>query len=162
VSRYMQSTSRGEEVIVRPWVWIICLFAGPMTATVLHEQHAHFAVCISNFFHFTTELGVFKFTQTRMLTHATAMMTQLLLEHALRMRVKADVDSASSDSEDNKEKKDVNLTGKLNNLVTSDMANLGGFRDMINVLFQGPLTFTVGTFILYSILGWRYVIFASY
>jgi hypothetical protein len=103
------------------------------------------------------EPDMFEFTQARALTHATAMMTQLLLEHALRMRVKADVDS--SGSEDSKEMKDVNLTGKLNNLVTSDMVNLGGFREMVNVLFQGPLSLTVGTLILYSILGWRYVIF---
>jgi hypothetical protein len=94
-----------------------------------------------------------------MTSHGTAMMTQLLLEHALRMRVKAEIDSSSSSSgvegTEEKKKNSANLTGKLNNLVTSDMDKLEGIREMINILFQAPLSLAVGTFILYSILGWR-------
>lgn len=54
-----------------------------------------------------------------------SLITQLLFEHSLRMRVKAEVD------DDGKAKG--NLTGRLNNLVTSDLSNIGRGRNILDL-----------------------------
>ncbi|KAI0793376.1 hypothetical protein C8Q75DRAFT_558190 [Abortiporus biennis] len=62
----------GEGAIVRPWVWILWLLAGPMLA----------AVTIERFHYLYSEVYV----QTQ------SLLTQLIFDHALRIRMKAEVD----------------------------------------------------------------------
>jgi ABC-type multidrug transport system fused ATPase/permease subunit len=50
-------------------------------------------------------------------------------------------------------KKQQELTGRLNNFVTSDLANINGGKDFLEVLITVPLTVILGTWFLYSILG---------
>ncbi|CCM03907.1 uncharacterized protein FIBRA_06058 [Fibroporia radiculosa] len=68
--------SDGADVFVRPWLWIAWLFFGPVLGTVFDSW--------------------FAYIWTRTLVRMEAILTQLVFDHALRMRVKAD---AASDSE---------------------------------------------------------------
>ncbi|KZV91873.1 hypothetical protein EXIGLDRAFT_675729 [Exidia glandulosa HHB12029] len=60
--------SAGEGAVVRPWVWIIWLFLGPFLSSLVFECYA--------------------FVATRMLVQAESILTQLVFEHALRIRMK--------------------------------------------------------------------------
>ncbi|KAF9469444.1 P-loop containing nucleoside triphosphate hydrolase protein [Collybia nuda] len=63
--------SGGEGAVVRPWVWIASLFLAPFSATLIMQQYQ-------------TRL-------TRVTVRLEAMLTQLILQHALRIRVVAEV-----------------------------------------------------------------------
>ncbi|KAF9469452.1 P-loop containing nucleoside triphosphate hydrolase protein [Collybia nuda] len=66
---YMGNGSEGA--VVRPWVWIASLFLAPFSATLIMQQYQ-------------TRL-------TRVTVRLEAMLTQLILQHALRIRVVAEV-----------------------------------------------------------------------
>lgn len=68
--------TRGEDALVRPWVWISWLFLGPVVGSILWQGYI--------------------FVTTRMMVRAEAMVTQLVFEHALRVRMKAEVPDAAS------------------------------------------------------------------
>ncbi|EIN13416.1 P-loop containing nucleoside triphosphate hydrolase protein [Punctularia strigosozonata HHB-11173 SS5] len=68
---------RGEDALVRPWVWISWLFIGPVFGSILTQAYI--------------------FVATRMLVRTEGIITQLVFEHALRTRMKAEV-AESSDS----------------------------------------------------------------
>ncbi|KAJ8703097.1 hypothetical protein PTI98_001750 [Pleurotus ostreatus] len=72
---YMEK--RGEDAFVRPWTWLLWLFLGPMIQSVSWQAYI--------------------FVATRNLVRVEAMLTQLLFEHALRIRVKAETSSSSSE-----------------------------------------------------------------
>ena len=114
---------------------------------------------------------------------------QLVLEHALRIRMKAEVSSAkhkpasvsaernsAADADTPKPNRaaNVNLAGRVNNLVTTDLYNVIWGRDFvligkfrrnimckrsISILFvivvQGPLVIGLSIYFLYRILGER-------
>lgn len=65
------------------------------------------------------------------------MLTQLVYNHALRIRVKADVDSSRKDSEGpsagGPSKGSKNLSGKLYNLATSDVENILEGREFLQI-----------------------------
>ncbi len=79
------------------------------------------------------------FVATRMLVHTEGLLTQLIFEHSLRIRIKAE----TSDRPDNPSSKSIslrhehrrpkadNLVGKINNLVTTDMINVVEARDFV-------------------------------
>ena len=48
-----------------------------------------------------------------------------------------------------------NLVGKLNNLVTTDLGNITGARDLFFYLIQVPLQIALCIVYLYVVLGWR-------
>ncbi|KII94420.1 hypothetical protein PLICRDRAFT_36691 [Plicaturopsis crispa FD-325 SS-3] len=188
----------GEGATVRPWVWILWLFFGPL----LNSLAVHWWQYIS-----------FR-AQVRM----EAMMTQLIFEHSLRIRMVADApesssldssaaatpaattpDSASATEEaantlrastsetvvestsgetvagstgdakgkskseytaEDAEKPPAapatsgNLVGKINNLVSTDLAKLTSGRDFLLVVFYMPIQAALCTLFLYQILGW--------
>ncbi|CCM00579.1 uncharacterized protein FIBRA_02614 [Fibroporia radiculosa] len=160
----------GEGQVVRPWVWIAFLFFGPVLGSIAFQWYCY--------------------TSTTTITRAKAVITQLVFDHALRIRVKAEVEENGSNSaseavvsesasmvipatfqetaettsedtiiqesasttdnsslgkqrapetnlvNDSKQKsgpadvkQGANLLGKINNLVTSDMANISLGRD---------------------------------
>ncbi|KAF8213492.1 hypothetical protein K438DRAFT_1956873 [Mycena galopus ATCC 62051] len=69
----------GEEPAVKPWFWIIWLFLGPMIGSTSFQWYI--------------------FMATRTLVRCEAILTQLVFEHALRIRVKAETaDKKSSTS----------------------------------------------------------------
>ncbi|KAI0291829.1 hypothetical protein BC826DRAFT_1105763 [Russula brevipes] len=70
--RYLES--HGEGAVVRPWVWIAYLFLGPAVRTIAFQCYI--------------------FIATGTLVRITAIVTQLVFEHALRIRVKAETSSS--------------------------------------------------------------------
>lgn len=79
------------------------------------------------------------FVATRMLVHTEGLLTQLIFEHSLRIRMKAETsdrpDGGSSTSlslrHEHRRPKADNLVGKINNLVTTDMINVVEARDFL-------------------------------
>ncbi|KZP16764.1 P-loop containing nucleoside triphosphate hydrolase protein [Athelia psychrophila] len=63
--------NRGEGAVVRPWVWIIWLFLAPITGTVAMQWYT--------------------FIATRTLARTEGLITQLIFNHALRIRMKAEL-----------------------------------------------------------------------
>ncbi|KAH9932906.1 P-loop containing nucleoside triphosphate hydrolase protein [Fomitopsis serialis] len=68
----------GEGLTVRPWVWIALLFIGPTVGTFAFQWYVY--------------------TVTRVTVRAKALITQLVFEHALRVRMKAETADAKSAS----------------------------------------------------------------
>ncbi|KIJ38955.1 hypothetical protein M422DRAFT_258371 [Sphaerobolus stellatus SS14] len=105
----------------------------------------------------------YMFVCTRVLVRATAVLTQLIFEHSLRIRMKAEVekddgkgkgkDNDAKDSEKSK-KGGAHLTGKINNLLTSDLENIGSGRDFLLVVLTVPLQLILCVVWLYQVLGW--------
>ncbi|KAF9013105.1 hypothetical protein BDQ17DRAFT_1342742 [Cyathus striatus] len=134
---------------IRPWFWVIWIFVGPMAFSISRQSYI--------------------FMNTRVIVRIESLVTQLVFEHSLRIRVKAETSGAelatdASQSEDTGTqgevqqvaKKEVprtdNLVGKLNNLVTSDMSSLYGAKDFLLVVLYVPLQIAAGIFFLYKSL----------
>ncbi|CAA7262822.1 unnamed protein product [Cyclocybe aegerita] len=76
---YLQSG--GEGAVVRPWFWIICIFAGPFLRLICSQHYL--------------------FIASRTLVRAESALTQLVFEHSLRIRLKAESSHANeSDGKD--------------------------------------------------------------
>ncbi|KIJ38959.1 hypothetical protein M422DRAFT_258374 [Sphaerobolus stellatus SS14] len=131
------------EMDIKPWFWITFLFIGPMLNSVCNQWYI--------------------FVGTRVLVRATALLTQLIFEHSLRIRMKAEVekddgkgkgkDDDAKDSEKSK-KGGAHLTGKINNLLTSDLEHIGDGRDFLLVVLTVPLQLILCVVWLYQVLGW--------
>ncbi|KLO19974.1 P-loop containing nucleoside triphosphate hydrolase protein [Schizopora paradoxa] len=190
--------SGGEGAIIRPWVWISWLFLGPFIGSIAMQWYI--------------------FLTTGTLVRAEGVLTELIFEHALRIRMKAQVppgtsvsapttavatpDNASvvsaddentlgnstlttdetvvassssvksssskgkakssgeSPTADKKPEESAhrsstdNLTGKLNNLVTTDIQNIVEGRDFPLLIVNAPLMIGLGVWLLYVILDW--------
>ncbi|KZV63091.1 P-loop containing nucleoside triphosphate hydrolase protein [Peniophora sp. CONT] len=138
----------GEDALVRPWVWISLMFFGPFLATVAFQLYLY----ISN----------------HSLVRVQTIITQLVFEHALRMRLTAETDdseqndegeggaqSLGSDSNKGAGKRDGrNLTGRINNLVATDTSNITAGRDFLFLVLYSPLQCAVAIYFLYTLLGW--------
>ncbi|KIJ23038.1 hypothetical protein M422DRAFT_105687, partial [Sphaerobolus stellatus SS14] len=64
----------GEDAEVRPWVWVILLFVAPGVNSILSQQYYRLS--------------------TRVMVHLEAVLTQLILQHALRIRMVAEPEGA--------------------------------------------------------------------
>ncbi|KAG5637468.1 hypothetical protein H0H81_004439, partial [Sphagnurus paluster] len=67
--------TQGEKASVRPWFWICWLIAGPVTACIAGQWYVYIV--------------------TRTVVRAECIITQLIFEHSLRIRVKAEIDPGS-------------------------------------------------------------------
>ncbi|KAI9444468.1 hypothetical protein H4582DRAFT_1805817 [Lactarius indigo] len=76
--RYLET--RGEGAVVRPWVWVMYLFLGPALGTIAFQWYI--------------------FIATGTIVRVTAIVTQLVFEHALRIRVKAETSSSPAATPD--------------------------------------------------------------
>ncbi|KAH9041259.1 hypothetical protein EDB85DRAFT_1921835 [Lactarius pseudohatsudake] len=76
--RYLET--RGEGAVVRPWVWVTYLFLGPALGTMAFQWYI--------------------FIATGTIVRVTAIVTQLVFEHALRIRVKAETSSSPASTPD--------------------------------------------------------------
>ena len=141
----------GADTSIQPWFWLFWLLVGPIIRNICFQWYI--------------------FIATRTLVRTEGLLTQLVFEHSLRIRLKAEAsnekikavirtqDSASVtkgtsvDSQSNsngpvkgkdsstlksdtksatKNKKEAqNLIGKINNLVTTDLANIVSGRDFL-------------------------------
>ncbi|KAF9270593.1 P-loop containing nucleoside triphosphate hydrolase protein [Marasmius fiardii PR-910] len=149
--RYLETRSAGrgtETIYVRPWVWVVALFLDPMLGSLLLQWYG--------------------FLSTRLLVRAQAILAQLVLEHSLRIRVKSEapmLDTATvsapstpTPSETGRSTKptyeSLNLIGKINNLVSTDLDNFGETRDFLLLVLYVPLQIVIGIGFLYYLLGW--------
>ncbi|KAJ7868848.1 P-loop containing nucleoside triphosphate hydrolase protein, partial [Mycena leptocephala] len=78
------------------------------------------------------------------LVRLEAIITQLIFEHALRIRFKPLPTSRVGQ----------NLVGKLNNLVTSDLQNITEAKDFMLLFVNMPLQLVLCISFLYVVLGW--------
>lgn len=95
LSRYIETN--GEKATYKPWVWVLWLFAGPVVASFANQGYIFVAVG-HNSQHTYHAAVAHPNLQTRTLVQAECILTQLIFEHALRIRVKAEngVESATS------------------------------------------------------------------
>lgn len=135
----------------RPWVWILWLFLGPITGAIAMQWYV--------------------FTTTGMVVRIEAMVTQLLFEHSLRIRM-ASEDSIETNKYSpqstysegirpnlNKEKQNLScshILGRIHNLISTDSNNIS--QDFLFVLFFAPLRVVFNGLFLYWILGWSAII----
>ncbi|KAF7321127.1 hypothetical protein HMN09_00200700 [Mycena chlorophos] len=116
--RFLESTSRTSSSNVstsgplEPWIWVFWLFAGPALLTLADNWYM--------------------FLVSRTTHHLETVLTQLIFEHALRMRI----------------------NGRLNNMITHDVrAIVMGKRLLLSLVYQ-PLMFGLSVWFLYGSLGW--------
>jgi len=137
--RYFET--EGQGATINPWVWVALLFVGPMLGSLSYQFFYYFS--------------------SKALVRMEALVTQLIFEHSLRLRFKADESSTSTppveeissdiasedqtvaeseissikrrDSPDSDEDKNdgKNLVGRLNTLITIDLDNVGSARDFL-------------------------------
>ncbi|KAJ4466287.1 P-loop containing nucleoside triphosphate hydrolase protein [Lentinula aciculospora] len=136
---------------VRPFVWILLLFFSPLLVTFSMEWYLRIAL----------QLNV----------QLDALITQLVFEHALRIRVKPDPSTnvpSSKTVNSNVSKGDKSRASKpkgrksgvksqaslINNLVTTDLSNIAELRNWVMILFQRPVEFVLSVLFLERILGW--------
>ncbi|PBK89813.1 ATP-binding cassette transporter [Armillaria gallica] len=147
----------GKDSLYRPWLWIGWLFIGPLMTSISSDWYL--------------------FISTRCLVRAEGIITQLVFEHALRIRVKAETDSPASGECQSRDLIDVpeeasedlqtpaeanlgqlsegkNLIGRINNLVTTDLKNITDARGFVQLLVYTPLQLILCVVFLYVILGW--------
>ncbi|KAI0801943.1 hypothetical protein BC629DRAFT_1591605 [Irpex lacteus] len=133
----------GEGAIVKPWVWILLIGTSAINYTLIWE--------------------LYMYLSTQCLVRTESIVTSLILDHALRIRLKAETHRAS-DSEGRTEsepeeatkkarEKD-NFIGRINNLITSDLDNIVNGRDFLFLVISAPLHIIIGMWFLYVVLGW--------
>ncbi|KAJ6466832.1 multidrug resistance-associated ABC transporter [Mycena sanguinolenta] len=125
---YMETN--GKDATYRPWIWVVWIFLGPTLRSVCNHWYV--------------------FIVTRTLVRLEAIITQLIFEHALRIRSKSDTSTdTGSTSRGSK-----NLVGKLSNLVTSDLQNITDAKDFMLLFVNMPLQLVLCIWFLYVVLGW--------
>ncbi|KIK53742.1 hypothetical protein GYMLUDRAFT_178425, partial [Collybiopsis luxurians FD-317 M1] len=130
INRLLKYLEQGREgAMMRPWFWVFILFLSPLLESLVVEWYLRVSV--------------------RTLVRMEALLTQLVFEHALRIRVKAE---SSSNSE--KGKQSSNLIGRINNLVTTDLAVINDARNCIALISEIPFLLVFYAVFLYTILGW--------
>ena len=58
---------------------------------------------------------------------------QLVFEHSLRIRMKAESSDSDSTANQNDTKNSKAMTGKINNLITTDVSNIGDGSDILEL-----------------------------
>ncbi|KAF8071880.1 hypothetical protein FPV67DRAFT_1779021 [Lyophyllum atratum] len=134
----------GKNAHYRPWFWILWIFAGPAVGVIASQWYTYFV------------------TYTRL--HLECVITQLVFEHSLRIHLKAETPStseaprtlskSSSDGVSNEQATASNLVGKINNLASTDLGNIGEGSDWVLLFTYIPLQIILCVAFLYSVLGW--------
>ena len=97
--------------------------------------------------------------QTRLGAQVAAIITQLVFEHALRIRVKAETGGKDKDDPgaNAAPKNSANLLGKITNLVTVDLSAINQGQNLGFLVILVPIQVIGSIVFLYQILGWRLV-----
>ncbi|KAJ7062926.1 P-loop containing nucleoside triphosphate hydrolase protein, partial [Mycena amicta] len=125
------------ERLMKPWFWIVTLMAGPL--------------CYSLTFQWDIFVG------THIMTQTASIITQLVFEHALRIRVKAETGQKPSDDKESKssdKEASANLMGRINTLVTVDLLNINEARNILFLFVLVPIQVIGSIVFLYQVLGW--------
>ncbi|KAJ6576978.1 P-loop containing nucleoside triphosphate hydrolase protein [Mycena vulgaris] len=149
---------------IRPFVWILWIALGPLTGTVASQAFYRLSM--------------------RILVQVEGLLTELIFEHALRVRVKAhnsesDEDSADGTTTPSAAQSDASSetaqgspsttsknpqvpagvsssadVGMISNLVTTDLRNVTNMSDFLMLLFYMPVSIIFCVVFLYVLLGW--------
>ncbi|KAF8218227.1 hypothetical protein K438DRAFT_1925383 [Mycena galopus ATCC 62051] len=123
------------DTFMKPWFWVLLLFFGPLTSALAFQWDL--------------------FIATHIMVQASALVMELVFEHALRIRVKAEtVDKDDAASKPASEKASANLVGKINNLLTVDRNNINEARNVLFVVVLVPIQVIGSVIFLYQVLGW--------
>ncbi|KAJ7797502.1 P-loop containing nucleoside triphosphate hydrolase protein [Mycena olivaceomarginata] len=123
-----------EESFMKPWFWILLLFLGPMITSVSFQWYIFISVHIAN--------------------QTSAIITQLVFEHALRIRVKSETGDKKEDAAASVKKANANLQGKITNLVTTDLSHINEARNLLFLVILVPIQIVGAIVFLYQVLGW--------
>ncbi|KAJ3759326.1 P-loop containing nucleoside triphosphate hydrolase protein [Lentinula raphanica] len=136
VNRLLRFVEQGEATaMMRPWFWIMILFLSTFLDSVFTEWYLRLSL--------------------RTFVRLEALLTQLVFEHALRIRVKSETPRLSSSAPDDSEHRaSSNLAGKITNLVTTDLSVISDARNCIVLLSEIPILLSLYAVFLYTILGW--------
>ncbi|KAJ6606137.1 P-loop containing nucleoside triphosphate hydrolase protein [Mycena vulgaris] len=133
--------TKGSGTFMRPWFWIFLLFAGPTVGSLATQRY--------------------KFIYNRVHIQAEAILTELIFEHSLRVRVKAETseldpsgNGPSATPSTPEPTKGRNLVGKINNLATTDLQNIVTAGECLPQLLIYLLQCCLGVWFLYEVLGW--------
>jgi len=119
-ARYIETG--GKDATIKPWLWIICLFLAPISRALFSQGNV--------------------FLVTKAVARTEIIVSQLVFDHALRIRIKAEtsdnmtpskaVDSANPKSKTLHVKNaNSNFLGRMNSLITTDVANISGCHDFL-------------------------------
>ncbi|KAJ6585523.1 multidrug resistance-associated ABC transporter [Mycena capillaripes] len=114
-----------KESFMKPWFWILLLFLGPTIWSLSFQWYV--------------------FISKHIMTQTTAIITQLVFEHALRIRVKSETGHKGDGA---------NLLGKMTNLVTTDLEHITEARNVLFLLIFVPIQIIGSIIFLYRVLGW--------
>ncbi|KAJ3743110.1 P-loop containing nucleoside triphosphate hydrolase protein [Lentinula detonsa] len=132
VNRLLRYVEQGEgDAMMRAWFWIMILFLVPFVDSLLTEWYLRISL--------------------RTVIRLEALLTQLVFEHALRIRVKGEPPSSSIETHKGHRKS--NLVGKITNLVTTDLSVISDARNCIALVSEIPILFALYAVFLYNILG---------
>ncbi|KAE9393212.1 P-loop containing nucleoside triphosphate hydrolase protein [Gymnopus androsaceus JB14] len=133
----------GANAFFKPWVWILLLFIGPILQAMASESYLYISM--------------------RQVVHAEAILIETILEHALRIRVKAETHSSSDNSKGSppldQKPKNVLVLGhgkvnlNINNLITTDIQSIIDGKESLRLVVV-PLQFALCVLFLYNVLGW--------
>ncbi|KIK70420.1 hypothetical protein GYMLUDRAFT_234888 [Collybiopsis luxurians FD-317 M1] len=114
----------GRDAVVKPWFWILWLLLAPIIQSLAKE--------------------FYEFVANRVQVQAEALLTELVYEHSLRIRPINDERGSSASTED-KEKGNQNriTAGRLNNLITTDLANIMAAKNFFQLFIQIPVQITL-------------------
>ncbi|KII86381.1 hypothetical protein PLICRDRAFT_56093 [Plicaturopsis crispa FD-325 SS-3] len=124
----------GAGAVVRPWAWIAWLFLGSLIRTLAAQGYGYISGII----------GV----------QVEAIITELIFEHALRIRIVADAPESTTGPTRMPAERTQQLVGKINNLVSSDLGIINAGREWPSVVLYAPLQILLCIVFLYHILGW--------
>ncbi|KAL2754344.1 hypothetical protein ACRALDRAFT_1063207 [Sodiomyces alcalophilus JCM 7366] len=134
--------------VIRPWVWLLLMFSGPISRSVVFQQYI--------------------FTSTRLIVRVKSAMTQELYHRAMSSReVEDDIFSVSTStptgrSRGNRKPAQTSTSaGRLANLMAADVDAIWASRDVVMISIGLPIGTAAAIVGLYKILGWPSLVGAS-
>ncbi|KAI1790046.1 P-loop containing nucleoside triphosphate hydrolase protein [Ganoderma leucocontextum] len=124
-----------DNEIFKPWVWILALLFGSMAVSMSMQ-----------FYHYIS---------TQVVARTQAILTQLMFDHALKMRSKASTSNTDKKAAPGKRQGGKGDMPAISNLVTTDLTNVTNASTFVLlVLLETPIQVVLSVVFLYSILGW--------
>ncbi|KAF8956542.1 P-loop containing nucleoside triphosphate hydrolase protein, partial [Flammula alnicola] len=170
----------GANATIRPWFWIALLLIGPL----LQSTFVHWFMFIGSrarvrveglltqlAFEHSLRIRLKAETSSesaargnghdndapaRTAASIASTSTQGRVSEGGSLKGKTKVDTTPLDKKHSADSK--NQIGKLNNFVTTDLANIVGGIDFLNFVIQIPLQITLSMIFLYQVLGWSAIV----
>ncbi|PKS08941.1 hypothetical protein jhhlp_003554 [Lomentospora prolificans] len=124
-----------QAAVYHPWVWLAIIFLGPTARSVTFQQYI--------------------FTSTRIIVRIKSAFTQELYHRLLEsLELEENPNGGANPSKKGNEKQIGTATGRIANMISSDIDAIFKARDVILVCFATPLNVTASIVGLYRIVGW--------